>query len=67
MQRLFRTTFFGILATPYTSCSGKITDLKKMVEIAAKHDDPDAHLTELYREAVLPEFTDTSNGLAMDI
>ncbi len=59
MHSLARFTFVGILATLPVSCSGKITDPKKMVEIAAKHDNPHSELKRLYAASVLPDSNDT--------
>ena len=59
MHSLARFTFVGILATLSVSCSGKITDPKKMVEIAAKHDNPHSELKRLYAASVLPDSNDT--------
>ncbi len=64
MCKIARITLACFLPGLLFACSGKVTDPMKMVEIAAKHDDPHAHLAELYREAVLPEFNETSKGLA---
>ena len=40
MQGLARFTFVGVFATLILACSGKVTDPKKMIEIAAKDDRP---------------------------
>ena len=54
MERLVRRTLVNILAILSVSCSSEVTDPKKMIEIAAKDENPHARLTELYLDSVLP-------------
>ena len=67
MHSLARFTFVGILATLSVSCSGKITDPKKMVEIAAKHDNPHSELKRLYAASVLPDSNDDNDRAAWNM
>lgn len=64
MRWLTRFTFSGILATMIVACSEKVTDPKKMVEMAAKHKDPYGELERLYAISVLPEPKVTDDAMA---
>ena len=58
MKSVSRMALLRVFAPLSVSCSGKVTDPKKMIEIAAKPEHPRGRLTHLYSDSVLPEYNE---------